>query len=36
MIVNFSDEEVIKGQKSIFLAGATPRNDKVISCAKKH
>ena len=34
MIVNFSDQKVIKGQKSIFLAGPTPRNDKVISWRK--
>lgn len=25
MIINYSDQEVIKGQKSIFLAGPTPR-----------
>ncbi len=27
MIINYSDEEVIKGKKSIFLAGPTPRNE---------
>ena len=31
MIINYSDQEVIKGQKSIFLAGPTPRNKEVIS-----
>ena len=28
MIINYSDQEVLKGQKSIFLAGPTPRGDK--------
>ena len=27
MIINYSDQEVIKGQKSIFLAGPTPRGE---------
>jgi hypothetical protein len=27
MIVNYSDQEIIKGKKSIFLAGPTPRNN---------
>lgn len=31
MIINYSDQEVIKGQKSIFLAGPTPRGENVIS-----
>ena len=31
MIINYSDQEVIKGQKSIFLAGPTPRDVKIIS-----
>lgn len=31
MIVNYSDEEVIKGKKSIFLAGPTPRGEGVVS-----
>ena len=31
MIINYSDEEVIKGKKSIFLAGPTPRNQSVVS-----
>ncbi len=31
MIINYSDEEVIKGKKSIFLAGPTPRNEKTKS-----
>ena len=26
MIINYSDQEVIKDQKSIFLAGPTPRD----------
>ncbi|MCI8393962.1 MAG: hypothetical protein HFH86_00555 [Bacilli bacterium] len=28
MIINYSDQEIIKGKKSIFLAGPTPRADK--------
>ena len=31
MIINYSDEKVIKGNKSIFLAGPTPRNEKIES-----
>lgn len=31
MIINYSDEKVIKGKKSIFLAGPTPRGENVIS-----
>lgn len=31
MTVNYSDQEVIKGKKSIFLAGPTPREENVIS-----
>ena len=31
MVVNYSDQEVLKGKKSIFLAGPTPRNDSVVS-----
>ena len=31
MIINYSDQEVLKNQKSIFLAGPTPRNGKVES-----
>lgn len=31
MIINYSDQEVIKGEKSIFLAGPTPRGENVIS-----
>lgn len=31
MIVNYSDQKVIKGEKSIFLAGPTPRNQNSIS-----
>lgn len=34
MIINYSDEEVIKGKKSIFLAGPTPRNQSVVSWRK--
>lgn len=29
MKINYSDEEVIKNKKSIFLAGPTPRSDKI-------
>lgn len=31
MIINYSDQDVIKGQKSIFLAGPTPRGEKIES-----
>lgn len=31
MIVNYSDQEVLKGEKSIFLAGPTPRGENVLS-----
>ena len=31
MKINYSDQEVIKGEKSIFLAGPTPRNESVLS-----
>lgn len=31
MLVNYSDQEVIKGQKSIFLAGPTPRDKNIKS-----
>ena len=31
MIINYSDQEVLKGKKSIFLAGPTPRDDSVQS-----
>ena len=31
MIINYSDENIIKGEKSIFLAGPTPRDKDVIS-----
>lgn len=31
MIINYSDQKVIKGKKSIFLAGPTPRGENVIS-----
>jgi len=31
MIINYSDQEVIKNKKSIFLAGPTPRNENVLS-----
>lgn len=30
MIINYSDQEVIKGKKSIFLAGPTPRGGNVV------
>lgn len=35
MVINYSNEEVKKGEKSIFLAGPTPRNNKVISWRKE-
>jgi hypothetical protein len=28
MIINYSEQDVLKGNKSIFLAGPTPRNEK--------
>ena len=31
MIINYSDEKVIKGEKSIFLAGPTPRSEDIVS-----
>lgn len=31
MIKNYSDEIIIKGKKSIFLAGPTPRSDDIAS-----
>ena len=31
MIINYSDQEVLKNQKSIFLAGPTPREERVKS-----
>lgn len=31
MIINYSDQEVIKGKKSVFLAGPTPRGEDVVS-----
>ena len=31
MIINYSDQEVIKGKKSIFLGGPTPREENVAS-----
>ena len=31
MIINYSDQEVIKGKKSIFLAGPTPRGENIVS-----
>lgn len=31
MIINYSDQEVIKEGKSIFLAGPTPREENVVS-----
>lgn len=31
MIINYSDQEVIKGENSIFLAGPTPRGENVTS-----
>lgn len=39
MIINYSDQKVIKGKKSIFLAGPTPRDENIeswrtIACEK--
>ena len=34
MIRNYSDEIIIKGKKSIFLAGPTPRDESIISWRK--
>ncbi len=31
MEVNYSDQEVVKGRKSIFFAGPTPRSKEIIS-----
>ena len=31
VIINYSDQKVIKKQKSIFLAGPTPRGENVVS-----
>lgn len=31
MIINYSDQDVMKGEKSIFLAGPTPRGENVSS-----
>lgn len=31
MIINYSDQDVLKGKKSIFLAGPTPRGGEVVS-----
>ena len=31
MVINYSDQEVLKGHKSIFLAGPTPRGENVDS-----
>lgn len=31
MIINYSDQKVIKNKKSIFIAGPTPRNENVKS-----
>lgn len=31
MVINYSDQEVLKGHKSIFLAGPTPRGEKNVS-----
>lgn len=35
MQINYSDEEVLEGEKSIFLAGPTPRGEKDISWRKE-
>lgn len=35
MKINYSDQEVIKGEKSIFLAGPTPRGENALSWRKE-
>lgn len=35
MIINYSDQNVIKNKKSIFLAGPTPRNENIESWRTK-
>ena len=35
MIINYSDQEVLKNKKSIFLAGPTPRDESVESWRTK-
>lgn len=35
MKINYSDQEVLKGEKSIFLAGPTPRGETAISWRKE-
>lgn len=35
MIVNYSDQEVIKSKNSIFLAGPTPRKIEIKSYRKE-
>lgn len=35
MIINYSDQILIKGKKSIFLAGPTPRSDSIVSWRKE-
>ncbi len=35
MKINYSDQEVMKGEKSIFLAGPTPRGENVVSWRTK-
>lgn len=35
MRINYSDEEIIKGEKSIFLAGPTPRSKDSLSWRKE-
>lgn len=34
MIINYSDQEVIRNRKSIFLAGPTPRGENIESWRK--
>lgn len=34
MIINYSDQKVVKNEKSVFLAGPTPRNPNTISWRK--
>ena len=36
MIINYSDQEIIEGKKSIFLARPTPREKKLSHGEQKH
>ena len=34
MKINYSDQKIIKGKKSIFLAGPTPRDNNILSLTR--